>query len=264
MPIDWESSILWGIVGLVGGGIISFIFFVLSNKTKRIVYQIYSNPLISSKLSKINGLQITFAGSEIPDLVSTTLQIMNNGTDIIEPKDFAQVAPLQLKTDGEFLVYDDVNSFLTEISNTTSSTTLRQIDERTIQIDFDYWKKNDKFLLTILHTGKLNLTGTLKRGRILENSRFIKKSYLHNLLLSIAVLLMAFLLLVVYGLWGTVGKILNIFIDIAIGYLLIDYAQKKYQEMNLQHSQDISINADHLGSVSINNVDTNRKHNNKK
>jgi len=262
MPINWESSILWGVIGLVGGGIISFIFFLLSNKTKRVVYQLYSNSLISSKLSQINGLQITFAGSEIPNLVSTTLQIMNNGTDIIEPEDFAQIAPLQLKTDGEFLVYDDVNSFLTEASNATSGTTLRQIDEHTIQIDFDYWKKNDKLLLTILHTGKLTLAGTLKRGQIFENSRFIKESYLHNLLVSIAVLLMGFLLLVVYGLFGTVGKILNIFINIAIGYLLINYAQKKYQEVNLQPNQDISINAAHLDNISINNMDVNKKYDN--
>lgn len=259
MPINWESSILWGIVGLVGGGIFSFIFYMLSNKTKRIVYQIYSNSLISSKLSKIDGLQITFDGNEIPNLVSTTLQIMNNGTDIIEPKDFAQIAPLQLKTDGEFLVYDDVNSFITEVSNKTSCTTLRQIDVHTIQIDFDYWKKNDNFLLTILHTGGLTLSGTLKKGRILESSRLNRKNYLHNLLLGIAVLLMAFLLFIVHGLFGTVGEIINVFINIAIGYLLIDYALKKYQEINLQHDHNISINAHSLENLSITTTDINKK-----
>lgn len=34
--MDWNSSALWGIIGLIGGFIVSFIFYKISNKNKKL------------------------------------------------------------------------------------------------------------------------------------------------------------------------------------------------------------------------------------
>lgn len=249
MNIDWNSSFLWGILGLIGGGITSFIFFTLSNKTKRIIYEINSNPLISDKLSSIKGLRITFFDDSIPNLVSTTVFITNNGSDIIESTDFAKVSPLILKTNGKFLVYDDVKSFITKISNETSNITLTQIDANTIKVDFDYLKKNDKILLTILHTGQIKLFGTLKRGRIIASSIYDRKNQLSNLFFDILVVFLCFLAVLVRGIEGSINTIFNVIINVLIGYSLIDYAQKKYREIDMP--KNISVEGNNLENLSI-------------
>lgn len=191
MDINWNSSVLWGIFGLIGGGIISFVFFMLSNKTKRLVYQKYSNPLISDKLSQIKGLNITFFDAPISNLVSTTIVIENNGSDIIEYNDLAKVSPLIFRTNGEFLVYDDVNSFITTVSNKTNNVSLFKVDDSTIKVNFDYFRKNDKVSFTLLHTDQVELLGTLKKGKIIESSTFAKKNQMSKFL---SIILVAFLL----------------------------------------------------------------------
>lgn len=260
--INWNSSILWGILGLIGGGITSFTFFTLSNKTKRIVYQIKSNPLISDKLSQIKGLKITFMNAEIPNLISSTVIVANGGSDTLELNDFAHASPLTIKTDGNFLVYDNANSFITSVSNTTSSTTLIQTGPDEIKINFDYWAKNDSNLFTILHTGNLSLAGTLKKGKIIENGIFNKKKKFYNTILIIAGVILAILLLGIRGLTGSINTIYNLFLNIGLGYILIDYAQKKLRQVEFDRA--ISINGQSLDNFTIitgkeNNVIHNEK-----
>ena len=168
MNIDWNSNFLWGILSLAGGGIFSFIFFILGKKTKKIVYEINSTQLISDKLSQIKGLHITFDDKELSNLTSTTISIINKGNDIIEDTDFASLEPLQLKCSKEILKVSDANSFITKISNKTCNIKLKQINPNIIQIYCEFLKKNDEFILTILHTGEIELLGTLKSGKLIN------------------------------------------------------------------------------------------------
>lgn len=247
--INWNSNFLWGILGLIGGGITSFIFFTLSNKTKRIVYQISSNKLISDKLSQIKGLKIKFMNEEIPNLISSTVIVANSGSDILELDDFADLSPLSIKTDGIFLVYDNVNSFITSVSNTISGTTLIQTSPDEIQIRFDYWAKDDSNLFTFLHTGNLSLTGTLKKGKIIENIIFNKKKNFYNITFIIFGMMFATIWLGVQGLAGGINTIFNLFLNIILGYILIEYAQKKLRQ--LEFNRAISISGQSLENLTI-------------
>ena len=73
--MDWDSSALWGIIGLIGGFLFSFIFYKLSTKSKKIVYNKKSQNLITNNTSKINGLNITYENKPIEELTSTTIII---------------------------------------------------------------------------------------------------------------------------------------------------------------------------------------------
>lgn len=247
--VNWDSNLLWGILGLIGGGLTSFTFFILSNKTKRVVYQIKSNPLISDKLSQIMGLKITFMNEEIPNLISSTVIVANGGSDILELDDFADLSPLSIQTDGIFLVYDNVNSFITSVSNTTSGTNLRQTSSSEIQIHFDYWSKNDSNLFTFLHTGNLSLSGTLKKGKIIESVVFNKKKNFYSIVLVINGIILCTIWIFVQGLMGGMNTFFNLFLNIILGYVLIDYAYKKLQQ--LEFNRAISISGKILDNLTI-------------
>lgn len=58
--MNWNSSALWGIIGLIGGFITSFTFHKINYKSKKIIYTKNSQILITDAISKIKGLNITY------------------------------------------------------------------------------------------------------------------------------------------------------------------------------------------------------------
>ena len=114
--MDWNSSALWGIIGLFGGFLCSFIFYKLSDKTKRLTYSINSQTLITNNLSEIEGVSITFGNHPIDNLVTTTITLKSVGKDAIEMKDFGRAKPLCFKTTGKFLLQDNIDSTITKNS----------------------------------------------------------------------------------------------------------------------------------------------------
>ena len=254
--MDWNSSILWGIIGIISGGIISFVFFVKGNKTKRLTYRVDSTPIISNKLGKIKGLDIAFRGDKVPNLNSTNITMVNNGTDIIEPHDFAEIDPLMLKTDGKFLVYDDVDSFITKVSNQTSSTKLKLDSNEAISINFDYWKPGDTIILTLLHTDELFVSGTIKRGKLIKSSAIDKSGIISTVVCGICLFFLIFLGLLVQGINSSVIFLLNALIYLLIGYILIGYAIKKLRDLHIKQGNIISNNnIQDLKIISQNNID---------
>lgn len=112
--MDWNSSALWGIIGLIGGFIISFIFYKISNKNKKIIYTKNSQTLITNNLSEIDGLNITYKSQPIMNLTSTTVIIKSIGKDIISMNDFGKATPFCITTTGKFLLQDDIISTITQ------------------------------------------------------------------------------------------------------------------------------------------------------
>ena len=106
-----QNSTFWGIVGILGSLFITFIFYLIGNKTKKLIYTINSQPLITNKLSEIQGLNITYEDQLIDSLTSTTINIKSIGKDNINPDDFAKADPLCIITDGIFLFQNDIREF---------------------------------------------------------------------------------------------------------------------------------------------------------
>ena len=66
--MDWNSSLLWGIIGLVGGFLISLLFFTLSKKQRKLSYSISTTPIIIKKITITSGLAITYKNQSIDNL----------------------------------------------------------------------------------------------------------------------------------------------------------------------------------------------------
>ena len=72
--MDWNSSLLWGIIGLVGGFLISLLFFTLSKKQRKLSYSISTTPIIIKKITKISGLAITYKNQSIDNLSTSFIE----------------------------------------------------------------------------------------------------------------------------------------------------------------------------------------------
>lgn len=168
--MDWNSSALWGIIGLIGGFFSSFIFHKISTKTKKIIYTKNSQTLVTNSLSEINGLNITFHNQPIKNLTSTTLTIRSVGKDIINLDDFGKATPLCIKTTECFFLQENVNSIICKNSNPNNLMKLIIKDEKTILLDFDYLSQEDEVEFVLLHTGTIEIDGKLKSGTLLNKN----------------------------------------------------------------------------------------------
>lgn len=77
MSINWESSILWGMIGLIATIFFGYIFYIKSIKNKSLSIFTTSDTLVSESLTKYKGLKIFYNKKPIKELVSTTITIKN-------------------------------------------------------------------------------------------------------------------------------------------------------------------------------------------
>ncbi len=166
--MNWNSSILWGIVGLMGGFIFSFVFFLLGKRKRKISYSIKTTPIIEDKASKIPGLSITYNDEEINNLYSSYIEIINIGNESLEPNDFLDLHKLSLKTDGQFLVnHHEIEIQINSPNQYVEITPIFQ-SSNIITIDFNCLDPKNRFYITIFHTGHIILSGKIKNGKIID------------------------------------------------------------------------------------------------
>lgn len=183
--MNWNSGILWGIIGLFGGFLISLLFYVIGKKRQRLYYEIETYPIISDKVSQIKGLEIRYHSNEIENLYYSTITIDNGGNTIIEKGDFAPSCPLSISTDGYFLV-DENNKMALFSSNRINNISHMHapiakhtiphvfdsedsaLQRKSIIINFDYIAKNEEITCALFHTGKISFNGVLKDGKVIN------------------------------------------------------------------------------------------------
>lgn len=257
--MDWNSSILWGIIGLIGGFTSSFFFYKLSNKTKKIVYSINSKVLITDNLSSINGLNISYFGKPIKDLSTTTVSFKSTGKDIIEMNDFAKLSPLYIKTNGEFLLKNSIESTITNNSNPLNSAKPIVIDSSTIAIEYDYFSQNDFISFTFFHTGELEVTGKMKKGILINDTLNTKRNFIMEIatyiILTILIIAVTLIYFLFNGISSTITNIINCGINLIIGLIIINYSKRifdKYLGVNISISNStIKDDANVLNSFKI-------------
>lgn len=176
--MDWNSSALLGIIGLIGGIVISAFFYFLGIKRKSLVYDITTTTLVSENATQIEKLNITYNDKLIKNLYTSTIEIKNNSNSIIELNDFAPSVPLSLITNGEFLVSSDIGVKLFSKNIDNNVYPLFEVDENNmcqkVIIHFDYISKKETISCTVFHTNSLSVSvnGKLKDGKLknIENS----------------------------------------------------------------------------------------------
>ena len=105
----------------------------------------------------------------IRDFIISTIGIKNIGTEVIENTDFAKLCPLCLKTEGIFHIQDTPDCCLDKITNPYNDIQLKQVDENTILIEFDYLGVGDSFSITVMHSGFIDISCKLKSGKQIES-----------------------------------------------------------------------------------------------
>lgn len=252
--MDWNSSALWGIIGLIGGFIISFIFYKIGCKKKKVVYTQNSQTLITNNLSKIAGLNITYQGNPIENLTSTTITIKSIGKDIVEMSDFGKATPFCIKTDGEFLLQNNINSTITKNSNPKNLMELTIKNASTLFLKFDYLSQGDEITFVFLHTGTINVEGKLKTGSLLKYNIYQKISKVLDTIQSICLGIAAFLITIGYTVYSGVNGIFinigNFLLHLLLGIILIKYFKKVFYKTNNMDNININIR-DTIGNTDI-------------
>lgn len=229
MGSDFTNE-LWTIISIVIGFIISLVFHLIGNKTKKMIYTINSQQLITNKLSEIEGLNITYKDKTIDSLVSTTIKIKSIGNEIIDMNDFAQIDSLRISTTGILLFTDDIQSVLTDNSNLSNKISLTISDDsKTIFINYDYFCKNSTITLNLLHTGEVSVHGTLKKGKLSFSNSIHRKnlSDIFNVIgITLGITFIILYTLVVQGYTFLVSRALIFLFNLLLGLILIDYYNK--------------------------------------
>lgn len=169
--IDWNSSALWGIIGLLGGFFISLLFHFISKKKKVLAYTINPTALITNEISAIPSLDILYSGKKINNLTSTHISLKNAGNEIIEESDFASLSPLKIHIEnGEIFSSEYINNCINDVTDKNMNIRLEAQNE-CVLIHFEFLPPQSSFNITIFHTGTMTLSGDLKKGKFIDSKQ---------------------------------------------------------------------------------------------
>jgi hypothetical protein len=104
-------------------------------------------------------------GKALDNFTISKAHISNKGTDIIHRSDVAPSEPLRFSTDfdtGEAIL----DYTILFANDRTINPSIERIDEKTIELGFDFFEPKDKVIVQILHTGK-NSGSILVSGKII-------------------------------------------------------------------------------------------------
>lgn len=119
--MDWNSSILWGIISIIATIIFGYFFYTKSIKIKTLYISVDSKTLISKSFTKYKGLSIYYNKKNIKKLVSSTISIKNIGNETIEVSDIAPSSPITFSTTKNFLLTDIKDYEIYKTNNNISS-----------------------------------------------------------------------------------------------------------------------------------------------
>lgn len=229
------NSALWGVAGILA----TILFYKLSQKSKKLIYDKKSQLLITNSISRIDGLKVTYMNNPVEDLTNTIIRFKSVGTETISKTDYAERFPLTIETDGEFIIQEDINSILKDNSNEFNNIEFIPIGNSKIQLEIDFLKNKNYFTLNLFHTGEIKVTGELKDGKIICSNSIDKKSIsdiFYIIILSLGILFIILLSLVENGMRYFVTQGSNLLFNMILGFSLIEaffnYRDNHYSENN--------------------------------
>lgn len=175
MPF-WESSIFWGIAGIVGGFIVAAFFFYVGKAKKSLVYQISTSALITDEINSTPGIKISVGNEPAVNVTSTTITFINGGNQTINSSDFASLSPLQIITSEHFFNAENIDVSYIKTRNKALNPKIRVIEKNRIIVEFEYLKPKQEFEITVLHDGELSVSGDLKTGILQSYNSALKTS----------------------------------------------------------------------------------------
>ena len=184
MPF-WESTPFWGIAGLIGGAVISALFFLIGKSKKRLHYQRTTTQLITEQMISVPTLEVTIDNTTIKSLTSTKIEFYNAGNQVIYPEDFAPLEPLEIKVTKNSFDLRKCTTVTSKYQNCNPRMETTDEDKEALNVKFDFLRPRQTFSVTVLHDGKLSILGDLTDGKVLEleksdysSSRAIRFEYI--------------------------------------------------------------------------------------
>ncbi|EOS35316.1 hypothetical protein C804_00918 [Lachnospiraceae bacterium A4] len=168
----WESSTLWGIIGLIGGFLISSFYYFLGKTRKSLIFYIETSTLISNNVIKLEGLDIKFDNKPITYLYCSTIRFKNSGNTIIKPTDFETSNPLSIIINRESIDYDIQVQILKENNINNTYYLINAIEDNICYkaiIDFEYIPKKETLSFIIFHTESISIVGKMQDGKLKNN-----------------------------------------------------------------------------------------------
>ena len=158
----------------VTGIIISLYLYQVSKREKLPVFNMKSFNLLSSQVTKVEGLEFSYKGRDIDNLTLTKIALWNQGKEPINSDDIAPQDKLKVVAIGDtsilehevIFVPNPVNNFKTSVNS----------DCKTISLSFDYFHFNEGIVISLYHTGKssddIKITGTIKGVNEIKQGAF--------------------------------------------------------------------------------------------
>jgi hypothetical protein len=148
--LAWLS---WIGIGLgVLGVALSYYFYIKGLRTKRPYCLTFTHVIAGRMLMEVPEFRITYRGRPVPRLAITKLVFWNAGSDTINSTDVPAAARfcISIVGSGEFLNHN--LDFVKKSSNAIALSI--DGDKKFINVKFDYFDKNDGFVVELLHTGE--------------------------------------------------------------------------------------------------------------
>jgi len=152
--IEWLATNPWLIITSFIITIISLplviFFYFKSKKDKKLYYAILSHNIVRDLVSRIDSLEMLYAGERIENITVTKIAFWNAGNDTIKGQDIKKPLTVTvengykiLKAD-QFYIINKENKFSINLSD----------DKSHIIVDFDYLDKNQGEIIQLYHNGK--------------------------------------------------------------------------------------------------------------
>nr|WP_195461812.1 hypothetical protein [Alistipes sp. D31t1_170403_E11] len=169
------------------GIFLSIWFYRKGDKKKKPTYCSRTINLVKDSISKVKHVEILFKGAKIENLSTTEIAVWNAGKETISFSDVAQNDRfrIELEGDGKILEFEIIY-----LNNTANDFKLKKVNEKRIEIIFDYFDYNEGFIVRVYHTATtdlLKVTGAFKGTKYVSINHFMVRENFFDKFLSLKI-----------------------------------------------------------------------------
>ncbi len=144
------STYLGLVVGIVGTLATIYALFK-SKKIKEPFCVVSTRNIIGSIMHDVPNLDIIYDGRLVDSLSVTTIYFWNAGSETINGIDIPENTPFEIKSKNHTVIYNVETKFIKRKANGFNF--LVSDKKNKVNINFDFFDKNDGFVLDIVHSG---------------------------------------------------------------------------------------------------------------
>lgn len=165
------NLVAWsGWIGIIIGAIgifLSIYFYLKSKRVKRPYCLTFTHSITSASTVSVTDLEILYRGEPVQNLSVTKFVFWNAGSETINKSDVPDNTPFRIGVTGNSVLLNHSLEFLKNPSN--SVTFLENDAGKSLLVQFDYFDRNDGFVLELLHTANsdksVEVVGIFKGAR---------------------------------------------------------------------------------------------------